>query len=172
MECLSRAPNQRGPCCSTPTAEGVCSRHPGAAILKRGGGYDAFAEVVGLGGEVVPIYAPEVAGLVISTTGCAMASRCVATVLTLTGADAPDGDYEVTIVVEEPWVGPAPATVGLAHADVRGRHSGNAPAMACVSRVTRRQWKSTPDEPLSRATLVGDTGWAMALARGSLPQPR
>ncbi|MEI2820438.1 MAG: DUF6758 family protein [Marmoricola sp.] len=156
------------PCCSTPTAEGVCSRHPGAAILKRGGGYDAFAEVVGLSGEV-PIYAPELPDFVISTTGCAMAGRCVATVLTLTGADALDGDYEVTIVVEEPLVGLGARVAGLAHSDP-GEAFANTPAMHVRiegHHVPLWEVDVPADEPLSRATFVGEWGgrWLWLVAR-------
>ncbi len=152
------------PRCDTPTADGICSHHPGAPVLicSRQADYDDFAAVV-VAAAGLPLYLPWPLEPDVSLSGLGYAEddrgRPVATVCTTTGPSALDGDIDLTVVTEEPLVGLGARIAGLAHADP-GPTVGDGPAALHV-RLDDHHVPLWPvpvegDEVLQAAAFVGE----------------
>ncbi len=161
MECVRCCVFAECPRCDTPTADGVCSHHPGAPVLWRAKpcDYADYAEVVAHG---LPLYVPwPVGDWTLVDLGYAIDDgRAVAAYLTATRLSDVDGDVEVSIVSEEPLVGLGARIAGLPHADP-GPSLGVGPALLHLDLDGHRVplWSvgaADLSEPLLTEVLVGE----------------
>ena len=159
------------PRCTTPLdgdgASFNCAAHGGVTPLWRSAPpeYTSFAEVV-LRSAGLPTYLPwpMSPGWSISDFGCVAGKDgpALATVTTIAGASALDGDVEVTVVTEEPGVGLGSRVAGTPRADP-GESVGRGPASVRV-RIDGHpvpMWavpSADDDDLLARVAFAGEAG--------------
>ena len=151
----------------------VCPLHGHVSPLLRPEvvGYDGFAELVDKTSEL-PTYLPwpMSPGWSIADFGCVTGHGC-ATVTSTVGTSAPDGEVEITVILEDPGVGLGARCARTSYDDPGDQIAQSKPAVQV--RIEGRAvplWaveSSGDDEPLARSVFAGEAAgrWLWLVAR-------